>query len=450
MNNFLASTLTLTFLALCACQPRQQKAQFSGEYYDWTITEAAESTWNFDYNKTLVTKFFMSSRNGEGDLDKVYLTFQEALETIKKLDNITLGLPKIVYLVGWQYNGHDSQYPSWHQANEALKRAQDPDAWASLNWLMQEAKQYNTTVSLHINMIDAFEDSHLWDEYMAKDIIAKDSLGNPIPGEVFWGMPSYQLSYKQEWDLGYSQKRIDELLALLPALKEAGTIHIDAFHSIRPNGVGELISPYLGYSIEEEMEAQRKLYRYWRSKGIDVTNEAGIYWLREDPFLGLQGMSWHFNELTFQEQEWKGKPENFYQLPAELAAYTPMHSEGEIMNNKEDLSSLVEQFATNVVPWYYRRNKEVSKFSEVIITEDLMIAPVLWKKETVLAFSKTSDQNLNYRLPSIWGKIESVNISELDQEGLHNTKVIEAKPANKGSLILLPLKAGTVYVIEAL
>ena len=57
-------------------------------------------------------------------------------------------------------------------------------------------------------MIDAFEDSPLWSEYLKKDIIAKDSQGVPIKGEGFNGMQSFQISYAQEWNLGYAQKRI--------------------------------------------------------------------------------------------------------------------------------------------------------------------------------------------------------------------------------------------------
>lgn len=32
-------------------------------------------------------------------------------------------------------------------------------------WLIREARAYNTTISLHINMVDAFEESPLWDTY---------------------------------------------------------------------------------------------------------------------------------------------------------------------------------------------------------------------------------------------------------------------------------------------
>ena len=33
---------------------------------------------------------------------KVYLTFERALEVLRKLDALSLGCPKVVYLVGWQ------------------------------------------------------------------------------------------------------------------------------------------------------------------------------------------------------------------------------------------------------------------------------------------------------------------------------------------------------------
>ena len=161
----------LILLALVACADDVEK-NVSGAYYDWTITEQPERPWVRDYNKTLITKFFLCSRDGKGDVDQVYLNFEESLEVIRKLDNITLGIPKVVYLVGWQYNGHDSKYPSWAEVNDALKRPQDSTALQSLKWLIKEARNFNTTVSLHLNMIDAFEDSPLWSTYLNEDVIA--------------------------------------------------------------------------------------------------------------------------------------------------------------------------------------------------------------------------------------------------------------------------------------
>ncbi len=85
--------------------------EVSGAYYDWTKTGGPERPWIRDYSKTLVMKFFLCSRDGDGNVDKVYLTFSDALDVLRRIDHITLGIPKIVYLVGWQYNGHDSKYP---------------------------------------------------------------------------------------------------------------------------------------------------------------------------------------------------------------------------------------------------------------------------------------------------------------------------------------------------
>lgn len=217
--------------------------EVSGAYYDWTMSMKPETPWNHEYDQTLVMKIFLCSRTGEGEGDRVNLKFDDALEVIKKADHLTLGIPKIVYLVGWQYNGHDSKYPSWSEVNKSLKREEDSSALESLKWLMKEAKKYNTTISLHINMINAFKDLPLWDTYLENDIIAKDEQGNPIKGEPFMGMDSYQISYTQEWKLGYAQQRIYGLVKMLPELKDAGTGHIDAFHSIRPKAVRDDGSP---------------------------------------------------------------------------------------------------------------------------------------------------------------------------------------------------------------
>ncbi len=393
--------------------------EVSGEYYDWTKTMAPETPWRHDYNKTLVTKIFLCSRNGQGDVDRVYLKFEEVLEVLRKMDHITLGLPKIVYLVGWQYNGHDSKYPAWGEVNRHLKRDEDQTALESLKWLMKEAKKYHTTISLHLNMIDAFEDSPLWDLYFTNDIIAKDSLGIPIKGEVFAGMQSFQLSYAREWELGLAQKRIDGLLDLLPELREAGTIHIDAFHSMRPSGVGEPISPYLDYSMEDEIETQRKIFRYWQSKGIDVTSEGGMYWLRKDPFIGLQAMAWHFNFKNFIREDWLHKPDDFISLPAIFSASTPMQSEAEIKTDPENLTGLLEQFCMSVVPWYYKRNPDVETDGDVIISKKLVVCPILWSEKAVLVYGKKRYfAGKKIELPSSWGGVQEVQLYELTLEGL--------------------------------
>ena len=94
--------------------------------------------------QTLVMKIGISVPVQKGGT-KIINTFENALEIIRKADNLSLGVPKIIYLVGWQYNGHDDKYPAFFEVNKELKRPQDKDARASLIWLMTEARKYHTT-----------------------------------------------------------------------------------------------------------------------------------------------------------------------------------------------------------------------------------------------------------------------------------------------------------------
>jgi len=353
-------------------------------------------------------------------------------------------LAKFVYLVGWQYNGHDSKYPALGEVNQALKREQDPTALESLQWLIREAKAYNTTVSLHINMIDAYEESPLWKEYFDNDIIAKDKEGKPIKGEDF-GLQSYQISYAQEWKTGYAQKRIDGLIKMIPELKEGGTIHIDAFHSMQPVRPNEPISPYLGFTTEDEIGAQRKIMRYWRNYGIDVTAEGYMDGLRKDPFIGLQAMAWWYRENSFVNDQWVGKPQNFVSLPAQFSAFTPMHAEEEIKKDTENRSGLLEQFCLKVVPWYYKRNVDTSVSGDVIMTADEVICPVLWKDKALVAYSKRNINGKVIHLPSLWLGVKEVELSELTKDG---PKPLKKQEVTDG-VLTLDIQAGKPVIITA-
>lgn len=240
----------------------------SGKPYDWRKTKEPEKPYNFDYSKTLTMKMFLSIPDEQHKKTIVHANFEKALEYIKAVDKITLGVPKIIYLVGWQYLGHDSGYPAFFEVNEALKRDCDATARDSLLWLMEEAYKYNTTVSLHINMYDAYKNSPLWELYVEKGLICLDENKNLYKAGFWNGQQAYAISYKREWDCGFAQRRIDKLLELLP-IERAGTIHIDAFHC-RPD-VGH------GLTLSDSHEGRLKIIRYFRSKGIDVTSEYLYY-----------------------------------------------------------------------------------------------------------------------------------------------------------------------------
>ena len=108
----------------------------------------------------------------------VSLTFEDALKVIKGIDELSRGVQKIFYLVGWQYDGHDWKYPAFFEFNEALKRPQDATAADSYRWLREEAKKYNTTISVHVLLGDAYENSPLWEHYLKNGFICRDAQGN--------------------------------------------------------------------------------------------------------------------------------------------------------------------------------------------------------------------------------------------------------------------------------
>jgi len=438
------------------------------------------------YHQTLTMKLFMSQAkfdgthkrkdNGESE---VFLNCEQALEVICRMDNLTLGMPKIVYLVGWQYNGHDSKYPAWFEGNPLLKRPQDANALESLRWLMKEANAFHTTVSLHINMFDAYEDSPLWDEYIKKDIIAKNVDGTPRACE--WGYP---ISYAREWETGDVQKRIDGLCELLP-IQHAGTIHIDAFHSWPPvPGIDEhgkhyvekakgVISPYLKFTVADETEAQRKIMRYWAQKGIDVTSES-VDFLRETAFEGYQAMSWWFN---------RGGQRYYLQWPASYYCGgrddsewgrlfgSSMHGEDIVRQDPESLQGFKEQFCLKTAVWYYLNRLERlqvldgKEYKSVVFSESVraelasgegrvwknalyrisqgdvtlventdVLIPALWMGAGhMLAYSKDGYENRSWTLPDDWRDATEVKLYRVTNEGKTESGVI--KPI-AGQLVL--------------
>lgn len=414
------------------------------------------------YHETLTMKMFM------GQNKEVKINFEQALSIIKKMNNLTRGIPKIIYLTGWQYDGHDSGYPAWNQVNIRLKRPQDTEAVESLKWLMAEAKKYNTIVSLHINMLDASEASPLWEEYREKDILARNADGTLR--RYLWG---YTISYAREWELGLTQRRIDHLCEMLP-LKEAGTIHIDAFHSMLPT-MGA-ISPYheekYGYSTEVEEETQRKIFEYWCKKGMDLTSEFVISF-RNESFIGLQPLAWHFDDSPF----------NYLEVPACLYCGgdggdrrygESMLGEDIISKDPEGLNNFLHEFCTKTLPWYFlnklRRLEDdgivvtftenvqsylqgseiiIKQNDEIIQAGEEVFIPALWCQDReIIAYSKKGYELREWKLPNEWGDVKFVDIWDIQLEGYTHIQKNVAVKNNRIRLALGVNQAVAIVPIE--
>ncbi len=432
----------------------------------------AQSNFQHDYSQTLVMKIGISVPDQKGGT-RIINTFEDALEIIKKVDKLSLGVAKIIYLVGWQYNGHDDKYPAFFEVNKALKRKEDQSAKESLMELMREAKKYNTTVSLHINMTDAYDDSPLWDSYVKNDLLAKKAGGKLKVIGNYNGKKAYQIVYKNEWEAGYTQMRIDRLLKLLPPLKDAGTIHVDAW--IARGSKGHHISK------KEEQEYQKKAAAYWQKKGIDLTSE----WVM-DYMIGTVPFAWHFNKI--EQQGYLKNPANVYTgsgLNPDLkrtdfalgflfgksmygeTVFPSLHNnqrvdEWEKLFAKDFYLNCLQYFYLNKLKRikvegkgknrtaYFSENIKVSLADSTIFQcdyllrkDDFVIFPVVWRKEKILATYSLQGNTKDLVLPDSWSNEKEVSLYQITAKGrifLKNIKVHDRK-------ITYDIQAGTPYLL---
>ncbi|MEV2269578.1 NPCBM/NEW2 domain-containing protein [Nonomuraea africana] len=408
-----------------------------------------------DYSKTLTMKMFMADNKG-----KVSLTFEQGLEVIRKVDSLTRGIPKIFYLVGWQYDGHDTGYPAFDVVNPKLKRAQDATAADSLRWLVAEARKHHTTVSFHINLLDASASSPLWQEYLDKDLIARNADGSLRT--YVWGYP---ISYTREWTAGLTTRRIDRLFDLVD-LAAIGTVHVDAFHQYIPGYGNDLISPYHGVGTDQEIETQKKIIRYFRDKGVDVTSEFTFNY-RKDPLLGLQPMAWHLRNVDPMK------------IPASLhvggaggdARFgTSMQGESRIKADPATLKGFLDDFATTTLTWQYlnrldrlsdtggvvtfsggvtSRNVEggvrVEQGEVVLRDRNDLFVPALWQQhKEIVAYSRDGYATRTWKLPADWTRVPLVDIYRVGPDGLTQ---VAGNRLVAGGRLTLSLPPGTAYSI---
>ena len=373
----------------------------SGEYYDYTITMKPERPWQVKWHQSLVYRIMHALRGGDGNIDELFLTFEQGLEVIKRVHHLTCGVPQIVFLTGWQFEGHDSKYPSWAEANRHLKQPQDATALDGLRSLIREARKYNCLATLHINMFDAYRDSPLWDEYLEKDIIAKDTDGNPIIGNEWGGMDCYHVSYTQEWKHGLAQKRIDDLIAMVPGIQENHCVYLDAFLGARKADQQGPISPYVGFSKEEEARTQRRIFRYWRDRDIDVASEY-VIGIRVDRFVGLQPYT-------------AAQADLIEDLPDSLYTSGPVYFEFREM--PEDPAAFHERFCPAFLPWHYGNDLNARGEQQMADGTDLCI-PALWCEDrTLVAYSKDGYESKIWELPPDWKDVARVSISKITLQG---------------------------------
>lgn len=395
----------------------------SDNYYDYTKTMKPERPWHVEWHQRFVYRHLNALRGGtgmysgdpkmaakrpagsrwvfgDGKIAEVLMTFEDSLEAIRRVSNLTCNMPQMMLLTGWQYEGHDSKYPAWGEVCKHLKREKDATALDSLRWLFKEARKYNCLVALHVNMFDAYADSPLFQEYLDKDIIAKDLDGKPIIGNRWSGMDCYHVSYTQEWKHGLAQKRIDGLIEMIPEVRENGCIYLDAFLGARMKDQKGPISPYLGYSREEDAKTMRKILRYWWERGVDPGVEHA-WGMRMERCVGLT--------------PYAADSRNLSDLPDSLYTTSPYHAQFNSVNPPADF---LMRFCLETLPYYHKNNPKANYDYGPMQDPANLCMPALWcDKPTLIAYSKEGFSKMSWPLPPQWSKVSRVDISRLTAEG---------------------------------
>ena len=435
-------------------------------------TTLAQSPFFLDYSKMWTTKMFLSKPDGKGGC-LINNTFEEALEDIKKADMISLGVPKIVYLVGWQYNGHDDKYPAFFAVNDLLKRKEDKDGLTSLRWLMKEAKKYHTTVSLHINMTDAYDDSPLWELYKTKDLISKEAGGKLMVIGEYNGRKAYQINYRKEWEAGMTQWRIDQLLSLLPELRDGHTIHADAWIARASEGDNE--------TVVTEAMYQQKAALYWRAKGLDITTE----WVM-DYMTGYVPLYWHFNGHSQAD---------YLRIPANVCCGVGLNPDlkksdfglgflfgescygepfwGKSFWTKSDSSDdlIYKDFMRKFPQFYFLnsfkrlgvegegdhrvalyssevkvslKDRTISQNNHLLRKGSRYIIPALWRTDqSVVIYSEENEKVSEFDKPYGWDRVKTAQLYEITTKGLLKQQVIKLNGLN----FKLSIRSGRGYLL---
>jgi hypothetical protein len=377
------------------------------------------------------------------------LNAAQTLDVIRRIDNLTRGIPKIVYLVGWQYRGHDTGYPALDKVNERLKRPEDANALDSLRWLIREGPKYRTLVSLHVNFSDCYlDDNPLGPYYKERDIIVRNGDGTHRQGYTWCDHMAYRASNFRNWYQDtFKEKQIGPLFAMLPELAASGTLHPDAWYSID--------DPYYGVTDAMDCEAMRQMTVYVRrTYNVDLTTEFDRRRPPNTDFVLYHPMLWHiaWDERTppdpmkipsyflcgVNAKTWSSSAETVQsKFFGEGAPF-----ESEVGQGPVTIPGGFKAFATRALPWYYLNRKlrlsfdgQAARFTDDVTTSypgkyvmklgadflqdgnDVCI-PALWRTDKeVIAYSADGYARRSWKLPEDWAGIHKADVYRITLDG---------------------------------
>jgi hypothetical protein len=194
--------------------------------------------------------------NDAGNKNDPCANLAQSKEIIDYIKNITDGIPQIIYLVGYQYDGHDTGYPAFDKLNPRMGTSEE------LYALSKYCDSINSVLSIHNNMCDAYKGN----KYFSPDIMATDYDGSPMFWEIF-ADSAFHTSHYKDVKTGMIFKRLDELFKIFPIHR---SIHFDAMRVTNCNPAWE--KDTIGV-LEEYYLGLKPIAEWFRQKGVLITTE---------------------------------------------------------------------------------------------------------------------------------------------------------------------------------
>jgi hypothetical protein len=274
---------------------------------------------------------------------------EQSEDIIRSIHNITDGVPQFVYLTGWQYTGHDTGYPLMDKVNE---RIGGRDAVYRLAAVCKE--RYNTILSYHLNIDDAYEENPGFDPRFC----TKNGISHTIDVET-----------------GSIFSRLEATLNTIPVEK---VVHLDNMRITNTHTQDEF--ERMGIGLLEELVCGLKPIIAWLAeRGITVTTE-GQNGAPIDASLLVQGL-WHFDPAppVFQIYHRKvtggGYGTRGGPVPrCEFAVvkgihqdftYEPWPAYPNIVSMRTDWPDMVDRIYRGALLYHFYLEREMTKFERI-------------------------------------------------------------------------------------
>lgn len=212
-------------------------------------------------------------------------TFNDALEEVKTIYELTGGVRQYMLLCGWQHDGHDTGYPDVFTINKRV------GTYEEMQRCVEEAKKYNACITFHDNYDDIYEENGYFDS----DIAAIGANGKYYSSWIWTSGISVMTSFPKYFKTNKMQERVKKTVELLPLDK---SYHIDVLsQEVRRYDFDKNIKS----AAQETLEYKYAVIKEFEKYGITVTSEGITH-----PFAGKIGYAWRLNannNMLFTDEE---------------------------------------------------------------------------------------------------------------------------------------------------